>query len=57
MAKDAAEITPKFVPDADLLPRDNSGGPGYKTHTAQFDDGGYVAGGAKAHLSATGGKK
>lgn len=53
---DAAEIKPKFVPDERLVTRDNSGGPGFKTHHGQWDDGGYVHGGSKSYLSATGGK-
>lgn len=53
---DAAEIKPKFVPDENLLPRDNSGGPGYESRTAEFDDGGYVKG-EKSHLSAGGKSK
>lgn len=57
MAKDAAEIKPKFVPTDHLLPRDNSGGPDYKPHTADFGDGGLVKGGAKPYLSASGGGK
>lgn len=42
--KDAAEIKPKFVPDDELLPRDNSGGADFKPRTAKFDDGGNVTG-------------
>lgn len=58
MAKDAAEIAPKFVPDDKLLPRDNSGGPDEEFHyTEQFGDGGKVTGGDKGHLSATSSKK
>lgn len=55
MSRDAADTKPKMVPDDKLLTRDDSGGPGFKTHTGQWDDGGYVTGGAKGHLS-TGGK-
>lgn len=55
--KDAAEIKPKFVPDYELQGRDDSGGPDFNPYTAQFDDGGHVTGGDKAHLSATGGKE
>ena len=51
---DAAYIRPKFVPDYELLPRDDSGGPGFESYTAEFGDGGRVTG-AKSHLSATGG--
>lgn len=54
MARDAAEIRPKFIPDDELLGRDDSGGPEFTPYTAQFGDGGRVTG-AKAHLSATGG--
>jgi hypothetical protein len=54
MARDAAEIKPKFIPDYELLGRDDSGGPGFNPYTAQFGDGGRVTG-AKAHLSASGG--
>jgi hypothetical protein len=56
MARDAAEISPKFVPTEALLPRDNSGGRGFDPYTAEFDDGGRVTG-AKAHLSAGGKSK
>jgi hypothetical protein len=58
MAKDAAEITPKLIPDEDLLPRDNSGGIDGKEfrYTQEFDDGGRVTG-PKDHLSATTGSK
>ena len=52
--KDAAGITPKLVPDYELLPRDDSGGPEWDPYTQQFGDGGYVTG-DKAHLSASGG--
>lgn len=55
MARDAAEISPKFVPDDELLARDNSGGIDFgATYTAHFDDGGRVTG-PKGHLSANGG--
>lgn len=52
---DAATIKPKFVPDYELQPRDDSGGPDYSPYTAEFGDGGFVQG-PKAHLSAHGGK-
>jgi len=52
--KDASYIKPKLVPDYELLPRDDSGGPDYQPYTAEFGDGGFVTG-DKAHLSATGG--
>lgn len=51
---DAATIKPKLVPDYELLPRDDSGGPDYEGYTAEFGDSGFVQG-AKAHLSAHGG--
>lgn len=54
--RSAAYIKPKFVPDEELLPRDDSGGPGFEAHTGEFGDGGRVTG-AKAHLSASGGTK
>ena len=53
---DAADMTPKFVPDDKLLPRDNSGGPGYEPRTAQMGDGGFVKGGDKSHLGPGKGK-
>lgn len=52
---DAAYIEPKLIPDYELLPRDDSGGPEWDPYTQQFGDGGYVTG-DKAHLSARGGK-
>lgn len=55
MARDAAEISPKMIPDDELLPRDNSGGIDFENlYTAQWDDGGRVTG-PKSHLSAEGG--
>lgn len=55
--RDAAYIKPKFVPDAALHGRDDSGGIDYNdNYTEQFGDGGYVTGGAKSYLSASGGK-
>lgn len=54
MARDAAEIRPKFIPDDELMGRDDSGGPGLQPYTAKFGDGGRVTG-SKAHLSASGG--
>jgi hypothetical protein len=54
MAKDAADMKPKFIPNDELLPRDDSGGPGFEAYTAEFGDGGRVTG-AKSHLSVTGG--
>lgn len=51
---DAASIQPKLIPDFELLPRDDSGGPDYQPRNATFGDGGVVVG-AKAHLSASGG--
>lgn len=55
--KDAATIKPKFVPDEELLARDDSGGPNFDPYTAEFGDGGFVEGGDKAHLSASGGRE
>ena len=55
MGRDAAYIKPKLIPDYELLPRDDSGGPDWDAYNAQFGDGGYVVG-DKAHLSARGGK-
>lgn len=54
MARDAAEIKPKFIPDDELMARDDSGGPGFVPYTMKFGDGGRVTG-AKSHLSASGG--
>jgi len=56
MARDAAEISPKFIPDDELMPRDNSGGPGFTPHSGKFGEGGRVTG-PKSSLSATGGGK
>lgn len=56
MGRDAAEITPKFVPDDSLLARDNSGGLDYTPRTAEWDDGGEPVG-PKGYLSANGGGK
>ena len=53
---DAAYIEPRLIPDYELLPRDDSGGPEWDPYTQQFGDGGYVTG-EKAHLSARGGKE
>lgn len=49
--EDAAYIEPKLIPDYELLPRDDSGGPEWDPYTAQFGDGGYVTG-DKEHLAA-----
>lgn len=54
MGRDAAEISPKFVPDDQLLARDNSGGIDFDPYTQKWDDGGRVTG-AKSYLSASGG--
>ena len=51
---DAAYIRPKLIPDMELLPRDDSGGPEWDPYTQEWGDGGYVVG-EKAHLSARGG--
>lgn len=56
MARDAAEITPKFVPDDALMGRDNSGGIDYTPRTAKWDDGGEPVG-PKGYLSAGGKSK
>lgn len=53
---DAAYIKPKLVPDYELLPRDDSGGPEWDPYSAQFGDGDYKTG-VKSHLSAKGGKE
>lgn len=50
---DAALTRPFFIPDYELLPRDDSGGPEYAPYTAEFGDGGYVTG-PKEHLSPRG---
>lgn len=52
--EDAAYIKPKLIPDYELLPRDDSGGPEWDAYSAEFGDGGYVTG-DKGHLSARGG--
>ena len=52
--EDAAYIEPKLIPDYELLPRDDSGGPEWDAYAAEFGDGGYVTG-DKSHLSARGG--
>ena len=54
---DAAEMEPKFVPPSALMPRDNSGGLGFKGHKGDFGEGGFVYGGAKPYLSTKGGAK
>lgn len=53
--RDASYIKPKLIPDYELLPRDDSGGPEWDPYTQEFGDGGHVTG-DKAHLSAKGGK-
>jgi len=57
MARDAAEISPKFVPTDALRPRDNSGGSDMPSleHSTEWDEGGRVIG-PKGYLSAGGGK-
>lgn len=52
---DAASMKPKFIPDANLLARDDSGGMEYEPHNAQWGDGGNVTG-AKSYLSVSGGR-
>lgn len=54
MSKDAAGIAPKFVPNTNLMARDDSGGPDWDPYTQQFGDGGEIIG-AKPHLSVSGG--
>lgn len=55
---DAAGIKPKLIPNAELMARDDSGGPEWDPHTAEFGDGGFVVGeDEKGHLSAKGGKE
>ena len=54
--RDAATMKPKFIPDDELLPRDDSGGPNFESYTAMFGDGGRVTG-AKSHLSVSGGSE
>lgn len=56
MSKDAAGIAPKFVPNQNLMARDDSGGPDYDPHTGQFGDGGFVIG-EKPHLGVSGGSE
>jgi hypothetical protein len=50
---DAADTRPFLIPDYELLPRDDSGGPEYAPYTMEFGDGGYVTG-PKDHLSPRG---
>lgn len=52
--RDAAVTRPHFIPDYELLPRDDSGGPEWMPYTAEWGDGGYVTG-PKAHLTPEGG--
>lgn len=54
--KDAAVMKPRLIPDYELMPRDDSGGPDFQPYTAVFGDGGFVQGGDKKHLSVSGGK-
>lgn len=53
---DAAYIKPRLIPDDELLPRDDSGGPDWDPYSSEFGDGGYVTG-DKQHLSAHGGSE
>jgi len=53
--KDASYMEPRLIPDYELLPRDDSGGPEWDAYCQQFGDGGFVTG-DKAHLSVTGGR-
>lgn len=48
---DAATMKPRLIPDDELHGRDDSGGLYFDAYTQQFDDGGYVTGGNKPHLS------
>jgi hypothetical protein len=48
--RDASYIKPKFIPDDELRPRDNSGGMDFRPHSGQWGDGGVVTG-PKGHLS------
>lgn len=41
---DAATMKPRMVPADELMPRDNSGGPGFKKMSGDFGDGGKVQG-------------
>lgn len=41
---DAATMKPRMLPDDELMPRDNSGGPGFKKMTGEFGSGGKVQG-------------
>lgn len=52
--RDAAEMAPRFIPDYNLLGRDDSGGGDWQPYNAQFGDGGFVTG-SKKHLSVSGG--
>src|SRR5277367_205553 len=54
--RDAAETRPFLIPDYELLPRDDSGGPEWQPYTQEWGDGGYTTG-PKAHLSPRGGSK
>ena len=49
-------MKPKLIPDMELMPRDDSGGPEWQPYTMQFGDGGFVTG-EKEHLSTMGGKE
>ena len=51
--RDAAMTRPFLIPDYELLPRDDSGGPEWEPYTAEWGDGGYVTG-PKAHLTPAG---
>jgi hypothetical protein len=53
--RDAATMRPRLIPDYELLPRDDSGGPEFQPYTQEWGDGGYVTG-EKAHLSVHGGR-
>lgn len=51
--RDAAEARPFLIPDYELLPRDDSGGPEFMPYTQEWGDGGYTTG-PKMHLSPQG---
>lgn len=50
---DAADTRPFLIPDYELLPRDDSGGPEFTPYTAEWGDGGYTTG-PKMHLTPQG---
>lgn len=50
----AIDMTPKLIPDDELLARDNSGGIDFDPYTAKWGDGGKITGGPKPHLAPSG---